>query len=71
MSRGKNRDEKKHCCNRAAAEFVDCFGKAMKEDFLKDILNAQYYSVLTDESTDANILEQKVLYVLFLPFSRV
>ena len=50
--------------NRAAAKFVNCVGKAMKKDFVKDILNPQYYSILTDGSTDVNIFEQEVLYVL-------
>ena len=59
---------KKSTCyhsDRAAAKFVDCVGKAMKEDFVKDILNPQHYSILTDGSTDVNIFEQEVLYVLF------
>ena len=43
----------------------------MKEDFVKDILDAQHYSILTDVSTDASILEQEVLYVLFLSSSGV
>ena len=60
-----------YCSNRAAVEFINCVGKATKEDFLKDILNTRYYSILTDGSTDANILEQEVLYVLFLSSSRV
>ena len=64
---------KKACyrSDRAAAEFVDCVGRAMKEDFVKDILNARYYSILTDGSTDASILEQEVLYILFLSSSWV
>ena len=65
---------KKSACyrsDRAAAEFVDCVGKAMKDNFVKDMLNAQYCSILTDESTDASILEQEVLYVLFLSSSGV
>ena len=60
-----------YCSNRAAAKFVDCAGKAVKEDFVKDIFNAQYYSILTGRSTDASILEQEVLYVLFLSSSGV
>ena len=65
---------KKSACyrsDRAAAEFVNCVGKAMKDNFVKDMLNAQYCSILTDESTDASILEQEVLYVLFLSSSGV
>ena len=60
-----------YCSDRAAAEFVDCVGEAMKEDLVKDILNTPYYSILTDGSTDASILEQEVLYVLFLSSSGV
>ena len=65
--------EKSACyrSDREAVEFVDCVRKAMKEDFVKDILNARYYSILTDGSTDASILEQEVLYVLFLSASGV
>ena len=65
--------EKSACyrSDREAVEFVDCVGKAMKDDFVKDILNAQYYSILTDGSTDASILEQEVVYVLFLSSSGV
>ena len=65
---------KKSTCyrsDRAAAKFVDCVGKAMKEDFVKDILNGRYYSYLTEGSTDASILDQEVLYVLFLSSSVV
>ena len=73
MCRGKDRMKKStcYCSDRAAAEFVDCVGEAMKEDFVKDILNTPYYSILTDGSTDASILEQEVLYVLFLSSSGV
>ena len=73
MSRGKEHDEKSscYCSDKAAAEFVNCVWKDMKEDFVKDILNARYYSILTDGSTDASILEQEVLYVLFLSSSGV
>ena len=73
MSRGKEHDEKSacYCSDKAAAEFVNCVWKDMKEDFVKDILNARYYSILTDGSTDASILEQEVLYVLFLSASGV
>ena len=60
---------KKACyrSDRAAAEFVDCVGRAMKEDFVKDILNARYYSILTDGSTDASILELEVMFYSCFP----
>ncbi|XP_066915547.1 zinc finger protein 862-like [Clytia hemisphaerica] len=52
--------------DRAAAQFIDTFGKEMKDSFVNDLLNANYYSVLTDGSTDASITEQEVVYVLYL-----
>ena len=52
--------------DRAAASFVDVIGREMRQEFVTDILDARYYSLLTDSSTDASILEQEVLYVLFL-----
>ena len=52
--------------DRAAAQFVDTIGKEMKDSFVKDLLDANYYSVLTDGSTDASITEQEVVYVLYL-----
>ena len=38
----KNEMKKSTCyhSDRAAVEFIDCFGIAIKEDFLRDILNA-------------------------------
>ena len=47
---------------RAAASFIDVIGQSMKDSFIKDLLSANYYSVLTDGSTDASILEQEVIY---------
>ena len=39
----------------------------MKDSFVDYLLSANYYSLLTDESTDATILEQEViLYIFFL-----
>ena len=52
--------------DRAAAQFIDTIGKDMKDSFVKDLLDANYYSVLTDGSTDASITEQEVVYVLYL-----
>ena len=45
--------------------FIISYSK-MKDDFVKDILNTRYYSILTDGSTNASILEQQVLCILFL-----
>ena len=52
--------------DRAAARFVDVIGRTLKKDFAADLLKARYYSLLTDGSTDASILEQEVIYVLYL-----
>ena len=38
----------------------------MRETFIEDLLSAQYFSLLTDGSTDASIKKQEVIYVLFL-----
>ena len=52
--------------DRAAASFVDVIGQSMKDSFLEDLLSANYFSLLTDGSTDASVLKQEVIYVLFL-----
>ena len=40
----------------------------MKDSFVEDFLSANYFSffTITDGSTDASILEQEIIYVLFL-----
>ena len=38
----------------------------MKVSFINDLLSANYYSLFTNESTDASMLEQEVIYVLYL-----
>ena len=38
----------------------------MRSEFLKSLMSANYYSVLTDGSTDASVMEQEVVYVLFM-----
>ena len=52
--------------DRAPAGFIDVIGQSMKDSFINDLLSANYYSILTDGSNDASILEQKVIYVLYL-----
>ena len=47
---------------RAAASFVDVISQSMKDSLDKDLPSANYYSLLTDGSTDASILEQEVIY---------
>ena len=51
--------------DRDAAGFID-IGQSMKDSFISGLFSANYYSVLTDGSTDASILEQEVMYVLYL-----
>ena len=38
----------------------------MKEGFAKDFVNTWYYSVLSDGSTDSAVIEQELVYVLYL-----
>ena len=57
---------KGYCTDCATASFVDFVRKSMKDDLVIDLLSAHYYAILTDSSTDFIILEQEVLYVLFL-----
>ena len=52
--------------DRAAAQFIDVVGDSMQSEFLKSLTSANYYSVLTDGSTDASVMEQEVVYVLFM-----
>ena len=52
--------------DRAAAGFNDVIRQSMKDSFINDLLSANYYSILTDGSTDASTLEQEVIYVLYL-----
>ena len=52
--------------DRAAAGFNDVIRQSMKDSFINDLLSANYYSILTDRSTDASTLEQEVIYVLYL-----
>ena len=55
-----------HKNDRAAAGFMDVIRQSMKDSFINDLLSANYYSILTDGSNDASILEQKAIYVLYL-----
>ena len=50
----------------AGALFGDYIGEVTVESFKKDFAKATYYSVLTDGSTNANIIEEEAIYVLFL-----
>ena len=52
--------------DRAAAGFINVIGQSMKDSFINELLSTNYYSILTDRRTDASILEQAVIYILYL-----
>ena len=52
--------------DRAAAGFTDIVGDIIKESLVKDLNNARYYSLLTDGSTDAAVIEEELVYVLLV-----
>ena len=52
--------------DRAAAVFTDYIGIVKKEGFAKDFANTRYYGVLSDGSTDSPVIEQELVYVLYL-----
>ncbi len=52
--------------DQAAANFCDVTGKTLKDDLVKDLVDAKHYSLLTDGSTDSGVLEQELIHVLFL-----
>ena len=51
---------------RAAAVFTDYIAAAEKEEFIKAFGEGSYFSELSDGSTDNSVLEQELVYVLFL-----
>ena len=50
----------------ASAYFADYIGKVMRESLKKLISKANYFSVLSDGSTDSAVTEQEMIYVLFI-----
>ena len=50
----------------ASAYFADYIGKVMHEDLKKLISKANYFSVLSDDSTDSAVTEQETIYILFI-----
>ena len=57
---------RRYATDDAGALFGDYIGEVTIESFKKDFAKATYYSVLTDGSTDASIIEEEAIYVLFL-----
>ena len=58
--------QKRYRNDRAAAIFIDYIAEQMKVPQKECLLNAKYYSILQDGSTDTSISEQELVYVLFL-----
>ena len=56
----------RYCNERAGANFLDTVGETIRESFVNDLRQANYYSILMDGSTDSSIIEQELVYVLFL-----
>ena len=48
----------------AAAYFADYIGKVMREDLQELICKANYFSVLSDGSTNSSVSEQETIYIL-------
>ena len=51
--------------NKACAEFVDYLGEDLNEKLAKDLTNANFYSVLSDGSTDCAVREQECMFALY------
>ena len=52
--------------DRAAAGFNDAIGDVIRDSLAKDLAKARYYSLLTDGSTDAAVIEEELVYVLIV-----
>ena len=52
--------------DQAAGNFLDVIGKVTQDSLKKDLANAQYFCVLSDGSTDSSVIEEELVYLLFL-----
>ena len=50
----------------ASAYFGDYIGKVLHEDLKSLISKSNYYSVLSERSTDSSVTEQENIYILFI-----
>ena len=57
---------KSYLHDRAAANFTFHIAEVTRESLKTDLANANFYSVLNDGSTDSGVIEQELIYVLFL-----
>ena len=55
-----------YATSEAGAVFGDFIGKFQVEELIKDLAKINYYSILTDGSTDNGVVEQEAIYILFL-----
>lgn len=51
---------------RATANFIDFIAEQFKAPLKEILVNARYYSILTDGSTGTSVTEQELIYVMFL-----
>ena len=51
--------------DKACAEFVDYLGEDLNEKLAKDLTNANFYSVLSDGSTDCAVREEECTFALY------
>ena len=49
----------------ACAEFIDFLGDDLDNNLVKDLARANFYSVLSDGSTDSSVREQECTFVLY------
>ena len=52
--------------NHVTAGFTDVLRKVIKESLVKELLNARYYLLLMDRSTDAAVIKEELVCVLFV-----
>ena len=52
--------------DRAASGLSDCIAEVKKEALIKATSTSNYFSLLTDGSTDSAVIEEEVPYLLFL-----
>ena len=52
--------------DRTATAFTDYIGRVVKDSLATDLAKSRYYACLNDGSTDSTVIEQEMVYVLFL-----
>ena len=57
---------KGYLTNKSCTEFTDFIAKVQLDTLKQDLAKVNYYTCLSDGSTDSSITEQEVIYVLYL-----